>query len=67
MGPNDIILASWDCGSTKKFRRTLPINSGVLLIKKCPLSINLCKDILVEEPSCYLERCKCRGRKMRFS
>ena len=37
MGPNDIILASWDCGSTKKFRRTLPINSGVLLVKKMPL------------------------------
>ena len=63
MNPDDFLLGSWDCGTTKKERRKLPLNSGVLLMKNCRTSIEFCNDILVEEPDCYLERCKCIGTK----
>jgi GR25 family glycosyltransferase involved in LPS biosynthesis len=56
MKPTDFLLGSWDCGYVK---RQLPINSGVLLLKKCPESIEFCKDILIKEPSCYLNKCNC--------
>ena len=61
MEPEDILLASSDCGITKE-RRTIPINSGVLLIKNCEKSINLCKDILSEQPECYMNKCSCIGK-----
>ena len=63
MNPEDFLLGSWDCGVTKKERRKLPLNSGVLLMKKCRTSIEFCNDILTEEPDCYLEHCKCIGTK----
>ena len=56
MNPSDFLLGSWDCVPV---RRKVPINSGVLLLKKCPESIQFCHDILVNEPSCYMNRCKC--------
>lgn len=63
MDSDSIILGSWDCGSATIDKRILPLNTGVILMKNCQKSIELCNDILTKEPECYLERCKCVGSK----
>lgn len=56
MNPTDFLLGSWDC---VPIRRKLPINSGVLLLKKCNESIQFCQDVLTKEPLCHMNKCKC--------
>jgi GR25 family glycosyltransferase involved in LPS biosynthesis len=59
MKPTDFLLGSEDGGSLDNIKRQLPINSGVLLIKKCPKSIKFCEDVLSKEQSCYMKTCSC--------
>ncbi len=59
--PNTVVLASTGCRRLDKTERSLPINTGVLLLKNSKKTIELCEAILTDEPDCYLSGCRCKG------